>query len=118
VAVRPDLAADAVVPGARGWLRAIIAGHAEIARGLAIDVPIVVLASTRSVISPRWSEAMRSADVVLDVDVIVHRAVQLGRTVTVIRIENGLHDLCLSPSEVRLRFYAEITRWTIGYGWG
>lgn len=105
-------------PVRAGWLRAIIAGHAEVARGLTIDVPILVLASTRSVISPRWSEAMRSADVVLDVDVIVHRAVQLGRTVTVIRIENGLHDLCLSPREVRLRFYAEITRWTIGYGWG
>ena len=105
-------------PVRAGWLRAIIAGHAEVARGLTIDVPILMLASTRSVISPRWSEAMRSADVVLDVDVIVHRAVQLGRTVTVIRIENGLHDLCLSPHDVRLRFYAEITRWTIGYGWG
>lgn len=105
-------------PVRAGWLRAIIAGHAEVARGLTIEVPILTLASTRSLISPRWSEAMRSADIVLDVDVIVRRAVQLGRTVTVIRIENGLHDLCLSPRPVRMRFYAEITRWSIGYGWG
>ena len=105
-------------PVRAGWLRAIIAGHAEVARGLAIDVPILTLASTRSYISPRWNAAMRSADMVLDVEVIVRRAVQLGRAVTVIRIEGGLHDLSLSPPPVRTRFYAEITRWTIGYGWG
>ncbi|HEY5515627.1 MAG TPA: alpha/beta hydrolase [Pengzhenrongella sp.] len=105
-------------PVRAGWLRAIIEGHAEVARGLAIEVPILTLASTHSVISPRWSEGMRSADVVLDVEVIVRRAVQLGRTVTVIRIKDGLHDLCLSPPPVRARFYEEITRWSIGYGWG
>jgi len=105
-------------PVRAGWLRAIIAGHAVVARGLAIEVPILTLASTRSLISPRWSEAMRSADVVLDVEVIVRRAVQLGRRVTVIRIEDGLHDLSLSPRPVRMRFYAEITRWTTAYGWG
>ena len=105
-------------PVRAGWLRAIIAGHALVARGLSIDVPIVTLVSTHSLISPRWSEAMRSADIVLDVEVVVRRAVQLGRVVTVIRIEDGLHDLTLSPLPIRLRFYAEITRWTIGYGWG
>jgi len=105
-------------PVRAGWLRAIIAGHAEVARGLSIDVPILALASARSLISPRWSEGMRSADIVLDVEVIVRRTVQLGRTVTVIRIEGGLHDLCLSPPPVRAQFYAEITRWTVAYGWG
>ncbi|RYV51547.1 alpha/beta hydrolase [Pengzhenrongella frigida] len=105
-------------PVRAGWLRAIIAGHAEVARGLSIDVPILTLASARSLISPRWSEGMRAADIVIDVDVIVRRAVQLGRTVTVIRIEGGLHDLVLSPLPVRQRCYAEITRWTVAYGWG
>ena len=101
-----------------GWLRAIMAGHAAVARGLDIGVPILTLASTRSLISPRWSEAMRTADIVLDVEVMVRRAVKLGRAVTVIRIEDGLHDLALSRPAVRGRFYAEITRWTSAYGWG
>ena len=40
-------------------------GHATVARGLAIDVPVIMLASSRSLISPRWNDDMRSVDVVL-----------------------------------------------------
>jgi len=105
-------------PVRAGWLRAIIAGHAEVAHGLSIGVPILTLAATHSLFGARWSEAMRSTDIVLDVDVIVRRAVQLGPVVTVVRIEGGVHDLTLSPPPVRARLYAEITRWIGGYGWG
>jgi len=102
-------------PVRAGWLRAIMAGHATVARGLTIDVPILMLASARTVISPRWSEDMRGADVVLDVELIVRRAVQLGPLVTVVRITGGLHDLALSPPPARERFYAAISRWSIAY---
>ena len=80
--------------------------------------PILTLASTRSLISPRWSDDMRAADIVLDVELIARRAVQLGAVVTVVRIAGGLHDLSLSAPQVRARFYAEIDRWLAGYGWG
>lgn len=105
-------------PVRAGWLRAILGGHAAVARGLAIDAPILTLASTRSIISPRWTEEMRSADVVLDVELIARRAVELGPVVTVVRIAGGLHDLSLSAPPVRTRFYAEIDRWLAAYGWG
>lgn len=104
-------------PVRAGWLNAIIAGHATVARGLAIEVPIVLLASARTHINPRWSEEMRSADVVIDVEAVVRRATQLGRVVTVVRIVDGLHDLTLSTPRVRRRFYAELDRWLAGYGW-
>jgi len=116
--VNPQWRPTPSFPVRAGWLRAILAGHAEVARGLSIGIPILTLASTRSLIGARWNEGMRQADIVLDVEVIVRRAVQLGRNVTVIRIEDGLHDLCLSPPPVRQRFYAEITRWNVAYGWG
>lgn len=105
-------------PVRAGWLRAITEGHATVARGLAIEAPILTLASTRSLISPRWSDDMRAADIVLDVELIARRAVQLGAVVTVVRIAGGLHDLSLSAPQVRARFYAEIDRWLAGYGWG
>jgi len=105
-------------PVRAGWLRAIMTGHAQVARGLHIGAPVLTLASTRTLISPRWSEDMRHADVVLDVELVVRRAVQLGSHVTVVRIPDGLHDLALSPPPVRARFYAEIDRWVAGYGWG
>lgn len=104
-------------PARAGWLAAVMAGHAEVARGLQIDVPILMAASARTVISPRWSEDMRSADVVLDVELLARRAVQLGPVVSVVRVAGGVHDLTLSPAPVRARLYAEISRWTAAYGW-
>lgn len=105
-------------PVRAGWLRAITAGHATVARGLTIECPILMLASARTVISPRWSEDMRAADSVLDVELLARRAVQLGSHVTVVRIPGGLHDLVLSAPPVRAHVYAEIDRWVSAYGWG
>ncbi|MEZ0446721.1 alpha/beta hydrolase [Cellulomonas sp. ICMP 17802] len=105
-------------PVRAGWLQAVMTGHGRVARGLSVEQPILMLASSRTVISPRWSEDMRHADVVLDVELLARRAVQLGTHVTVVRIRDGLHDLSLSPLPVRNRFYAEIDRWAAAYGWG
>ena len=88
-------------PVRAGWLHAIISGHSEVARGLRITQPILMLASSRSLISPRWSDDMRATDIVLDVELLARRAIQLGPTVTVCRIEGGLHDLALSTTGPR-----------------
>ncbi|WP_374191809.1 alpha/beta hydrolase [Cellulomonas sp. zg-ZUI22] len=104
-------------PVRAGWLSAIMVGHAAVARGLGIDVPVLVTMSDRTLISARWSEEMRSADVVLDVEAIARRAVQLGHVVTVVRVPGGMHDLTLSARPARERFYAELTRWLAAYGW-
>lgn len=104
-------------PGRAGWLNAILAGHAEVAAGLAITQPVLMLASARSTIAARWSEEMRTSDTVLDVELLARRAVQLGPTVTVVRIADGLHDLALSAAPVRAVYYAQISRWASAYGW-
>lgn len=54
-------------------------------------------------------------DTVLDVEQIAARAVRLGRCVTVVRVEEGLHDLFLSAAPVRERVFAEIERFTRAY---
>jgi alpha-beta hydrolase superfamily lysophospholipase len=100
-----------------GWLSAISSGHAEVARGLDIKVPVLVLAAEKTSIGVRWIEAMRTSDSVLDVDMTVRRAVQLGANVTINRIKDGIHDLALSPRPVRDKYYAAITQWTLAYGW-
>ncbi|GEL95264.1 alpha/beta hydrolase [Cellulomonas composti] len=104
-------------PVRAGWLSAVMTGHALVARGLTIDVPVLMMASSRTLISPRWSEDMRSSDVVLDVDLLARRAVQLGGCVTVVRIVGGVHDLVLSAPPVRAHVYAELDRWVAAYGW-
>lgn len=94
-----------------GWLTAVLAGHAQVRRGLSIDVPVLVLASARSTISPVWNDAMLSSDSVLDVTVMTQRALQLGPHVTVCRFDGALHDTLLSAEPVRRQVYAELGRW-------
>lgn len=98
-----------------GWLRAVLHGHQRVAEGLDIDVPVLVMASDRTVFGRRWSEDMRRADTVLDVDQIARRATRLGRCVTVVRIPGGLHDLVLSAADAREQTFVEMTRWLRGY---
>ncbi|MDO5500372.1 MAG: alpha/beta hydrolase [Propionibacteriaceae bacterium] len=109
------LKSGAVSPIRVGWLKAVFQGHARVAAGLAITCPVLVLCSSRSDFSRKWSEAMRAADVVLDVDQIATRAVRLGPIVTVARIDGAVHDVVLSTPDVRARVFAEITRWLRAY---
>jgi alpha-beta hydrolase superfamily lysophospholipase len=99
-----------------GWLTAILNGHAQVRRGLSIDVPVLVLASSRSTISPVWNDSMLSSDSVLDVAVMTQRALQLGSHVTVCRFDGALHDTLLSSGPVRREVYAELGRWLRCYG--
>ena len=99
-----------------GWLRAILAGHQRVAAGLGLTVPVLVLCSTATDFARRWHEGLRLADTVLDVEQIASRAARLGRHVTIVRIDQGLHDLVLSPLPVRRQVFAEIARWSRAYG--
>lgn len=98
-----------------GWLRAILEGHAQVAEGLTIDAPVLVLVSARTLISAMWSEEMRASDIVLEVELIARRAVQLGPVVTVVRVDGALHDVVLSRPEVREVAFAAIERWLTAY---
>jgi alpha-beta hydrolase superfamily lysophospholipase len=98
-----------------GWLRAILQGQRRVAAGLHLPMPVLVLASTRTLFSRRWSEDLRVVDTVLDVEQIAARAVRLGRHVTVVRVEEGLHDLLLSAEPVRRQVLEEIARFLLAY---
>lgn len=99
-----------------GWLSAIIRGHQTVARGLNLEVPILVLLSTRSLFSPVWDEHMKSADVVLDVAGVAKRATDLGGCATIARIDDAVHDVFLSAEPVRERAFAAVDTWLTGYG--
>lgn len=99
-----------------GWLAAIMQGHAKVSAGLTIDAPVAVLLADRSDFRRKWSEELRTADVVLDVDTLAARAANLGRHVTLVRVEDGMHDLTLSDEPARSRYFAEVRRWLGAYG--
>lgn len=98
-----------------GWGRAILRGHERVARGLAIDCPILVMSSDHSYVGTTWSEEMRHADIVLDSDGIARRAPDLGPVVTVVRITNGMHDLVLSEPGVRAEVFRAMATWLAAY---
>ncbi len=97
------------------WLSAVLAGHARVAAGLAIDAPVLTMLSARSTILPRWTPEMMRSDIVLVVDDIAGRALHLAPTVTVARLNGALHDVMLSAPDVRADAYTELTRWLRGY---
>lgn len=97
------------------WLRAILAGHATVAAGLTIDVPIFTMLSARSTLIPKWSVEMMTSDVVLRVDDIAVRSTKLGPRVTILRLNGALHDIFLSAEPVRQTAYRELTRWLRSY---
>lgn len=98
-----------------GWLAAIRAGQRRLHAGLSIEVPILVGCSARSYRTPRWHELARRTDTVLNVADMLRWAPHLGRHVTVMRVNGGIHDLTLSAPPVRAALFSELARWTSAY---
>lgn len=98
-----------------GWLRAVRRGHARVHKGLELDVPTLVLTSSRSGHPKDWGEDCTSTDIVLDVRQIRKWAHKLAQHLTLVTVEGALHDVTLSRSEIRGRAFDEITRWHDAY---
>lgn len=98
-------------PVRAGWLAAIRRGQKRLHAGLAIDVPVLVMSSARTVKAKAGGEHIAGSDIVLDVEHIARWSAQLGRDVTLIKIEGGVHDLVLSAKPARDEVFAELDRW-------
>lgn len=98
-------------PIVAGWMLAVRRGQVELARGLAIDCPILVCASTLTGPPGKMHDALLRSDSVLDAEQIAARSHHLGPDVTIQRIRDGIHDLSLSPKPARGRFFATLFRW-------
>lgn len=98
-------------PAYAGWLRAIMAGQRRLQAGLGIACPVLLMHSARSHVGATWSDGFTSADCVLDVAHMRRYGPGLGRDVTMVAVEGGLHDLTLSAAPVRARVFAELFAW-------
>ncbi len=98
-----------------GWLAAVHRGQRQVRHGLRVDCPVLLMASTTSTVTGKWDPALLSTDAVLRVDDIVALAPRLGRHVTTVRIEGGMHDLMLSGEAARAQVFGELDRWIGAY---
>jgi alpha-beta hydrolase superfamily lysophospholipase len=94
-----------------GFVRAVRRGQARIARGLDIDVPVLVLASDATGPDDRPHDALLTTDSVLDVADMRRLAPRLGADVTYTEVAGGAHDLALSPLPARSRYLDEVVAW-------
>ncbi len=102
---------DRGFPVTASFLNAVFQGQADVARGLGIGVPVLVMLSDKSYLQPKWSSDALAADVVLNVDSVAGRAPDLGPDVTLHRVAGAFHDVFLSPGPVRAGAYAGMGRW-------
>ncbi len=95
-----------------GWIRAIRLGHKRVASGLEIPVPVLVMHSDKTITGDEWSEDFFTGDAVLDVEHIKEGASKLSSPdLTVMEIEDGMHDLILSREQVRETVYENLFEW-------
>ncbi|MCT1920881.1 alpha/beta hydrolase [Brevibacterium luteolum] len=96
------------------WLRAIFAGHEQVAAGLDLTIPALVQISAATLRGASFSPSMAAADIILDVDVISRRALSLGRSVTIEKIPDAMHDVFMSAEAPRRQAYDGIARFLYG----
>jgi len=94
-----------------GWFGAIHRAQEEVARGLDIPCPVLLLHAERSLRPTSWTEEVRRADVVLDVEDMKRLAPRLGDQVEVHAVPDGIHDLVLSEPAARARTFALLGEW-------
>ena len=101
-------------PAYYGWLRAIRRAHERVAEGLHIQCPVLVMHSSQSMLpAKKGDERHFTHDIVLDVAHMRTLGRQLGKNVTLRRIENGVHDLFLSREPARKKAIEEVFAWIV-----
>ena len=95
-----------------GWINAIHQGHLEIAKGISIANPILILHSSRSVYPSKWSEEMFNGDAILSVKDIIEKSKLIDSPcIEVIGFKGGIHDLVLSRMPIRNLVFETIFAW-------
>ncbi len=97
-------------------LAAVLRAQDQLRRGPALDIPILVLCSTRSRIGPVFTESMRRADAVLDVHSLRRAARRLGEDVQISAIDGARHDVFLSDADARAAAMRTLRTWLTELG--
>jgi alpha-beta hydrolase superfamily lysophospholipase len=98
-------------PAYAGWLRAITMGQREVQSGLRIGCPTLLMHSARSLRPKVWSDEIQRADIVLNVEHMRRFGPGIGREVSLVAVEGGMHDLTLSAAPVRAQVFEQLFAW-------
>ena len=93
------------------WIYAVNRAQKKLRKHSKIEIPILVLHSKRSTKPDKWKDILKKSDMVLDVRHIRKYAVKLGPQVTLLAIEDAIHDVFLSKHEVREKAFSKTFEW-------
>jgi alpha-beta hydrolase superfamily lysophospholipase len=94
-----------------GFVRAIHLAQNKVRHGLKINVPVLIMHSSKSLYEKQWSARMFTGDVILNVRHIRKNARNIQGDVTIQDFDGGMHDLILSPEPVREKVYQNLFEW-------
>ncbi|PTX44636.1 alpha-beta hydrolase superfamily lysophospholipase [Christiangramia gaetbulicola] len=92
------------------WLLAIRSAHKKLAASN-IQVPVLVMHSSSSAKISKYSEEAKYNDIVLDVSDIKKIGAKLGDKVSLLEVENAMHDIFLSPKAIREKAFEGMFSW-------
>ncbi|QBQ39886.1 alpha/beta hydrolase [Sphingobacterium psychroaquaticum] len=93
------------------FIRAVHQAQRYIQQGVHLTVPTLIMHGAQSSFSKKWDKHSQSSDLVLNVRDIARYANKLKGDITILPIENGIHDLVLSKEEVRTQVYLALFAW-------
>lgn len=76
-----------------------------------IEVPVLILHSSGSYRTAKYSEKAMSHDIVLNIEDIIRVGKDLGKEVTLIQIKDAQHDIFLSKKSVREEGFRKMFEW-------
>jgi len=92
------------------WIVATHKAHQKL-KNSNIEVPVLVLHSSKSLKLSKFTEAAATADLILNVADIKRLAPKLGKNVILEEIKKAVHDVFLSKKKVRAKAYDAMFRW-------
>ena len=96
------------------WLKAIIYAQKKLQHSN-IKIPVLVMHSSSSKKMQKFSEEAMKNDIVLNVNDIKIVGKKLGEKVTLLEIENAMHDIFLSQKQVQETAFKEMFSWLASF---
>ena len=92
------------------WVAAIARAQKSL-RESNIQVPILIMHSSGSIKTTKFTKEVMSNDIVLNIEDIKRVGQKLGSRVTLMKIDNAQHDIFLSPKKVREIGFDKMFTW-------
>lgn len=92
------------------WIVAINIAQKKLSKSQ-LQIPVLVMHSSKSIRISKFSEEARTADSVLNIEDMKTIGKQLGPHSTLLQIDNALHDIFLSSKDIRTKAFKQMFNW-------